>query len=50
MKAALRLLALFGLAGCDAVLPGAPDPDTLLEGPVENLTGPQLAAFLAGDE
>lgn len=49
MKALLRLLALIGLAGCDAVLPGAPDPDTLLEGPVENLTGPQLAAFLTGD-
>ena len=50
MKQRLRILAVLALAGCDTVLPGAPDPNTLLEGPLENLTGQQLAAFLAGDK
>jgi CxxC motif-containing protein (DUF1111 family) len=49
MSLRLRMLAALALAGCDTVLPGAPDPEVLLEGPVEGLTGPQLAAFLAGD-
>ncbi|HJR35834.1 MAG TPA: hypothetical protein VJ817_12845, partial [Gemmatimonadales bacterium] len=43
----LPLLLLATLAGCSAVLPDAPREDTVLEGPVENLTGQQLAAFMA---
>lgn len=38
------------VGGCSAILPSAPDDATLLEGPIAGLTGPQLAAFLAGDE
>ena len=45
----LPLLLLATLSGCNAVLPDAPSQDSVLEGPVENLTGQQLAAFLAGD-
>jgi CxxC motif-containing protein (DUF1111 family) len=37
------------LAGCGGLLPRAPDETTLLDGPIAGLTGPQLAAFLAGD-
>jgi CxxC motif-containing protein (DUF1111 family) len=37
------------LAGCNTLLPSAPDQATLLDGPIAGLTGPQLAAFLAGD-
>ncbi len=37
------------LAGCNTLLPSAPDETTLLDGPIAGLTGPQLAAFLAGD-
>lgn len=47
--AAALLAALSLLAGCDALLPGAPDSDTVLEGPIDGLTPPQLAAFAAGD-
>lgn len=46
--AAAIALAL-GLGGCEGLLPSAPDESTLLEGPIAGLTGPQLAAFLAGD-
>lgn len=49
MSFRLRMLAALVLAGCNTVLPGAPDPDTLLEGQVEGLTGPQLATHLVGD-
>lgn len=47
----LALLALspLGLYACDA-FPDAPPDDQLLEGPVEELTGAQLALFVAGDE
>ena len=44
-----RAAPLLFLLGCDALLPGAPSTDQVLEGPVEGLSGPQLAAFLAGD-
>ena len=37
------------VAGCDLGLPGAPSPDQVLDGPLEELSGPQRAAFLAGD-
>ena len=49
MKRVTALLVVAALAGCNAVLPDAPSADTVLEGPVENLTGQQLAAFMAGD-
>ena len=44
------LAAVLALASCDAVLPGAPDSDQVLEGPVEGLTSQQLSAFFSGDE
>jgi hypothetical protein len=48
--APLALLAIsFVVAGCDALLPNAPDSDVVLEGPIEGLTPQQMAAFLAGD-
>lgn len=49
--AAMRLILalLLALPACDAVLPGSPSEELLLEGPVEGLTNQQLAAFLAGD-
>ncbi len=49
---ALRLTVplLFAGAGCDVLLPEAPDPDTVLEGPIDGLTPQQKAAFAAGDE
>jgi len=40
---------LLALAGCDTLLPSAPDPATLLEGPIAGLSGAQVAAFVAGD-
>lgn len=43
------LLALVG-AGCEALLTEAPDPDDLLDGPLDGLSGEELAAFVAGDE
>jgi len=46
---ALWALAVTVIAACNTVLPDAPSSDSVLEGPVENLTGQQLAAFLAGD-
>jgi CxxC motif-containing protein (DUF1111 family) len=46
----LALLGMTALLACDAVLPGAPSQDAILDGPLEGLTGQQLAAFFAGDE
>lgn len=51
--AALSVSVLLGVlivAGCDVVTPGAPDPDTILEGPLDDLTAQQRASFVAGDE
>ncbi len=42
-------LAAASLAGCDAVLPGAPDQDRVLAGSVAGLSREQEAAHLAGD-
>ncbi len=47
---ALALLAMTGVAACDAVLPNAPNPDVVLDGPLEGLTAQQRAVFFAGDE
>lgn len=44
------MLALPLLAACDALLPSAPDDTTLLDGPIEGLSGAQLAIFAEGDE
>ncbi|MEO8449866.1 MAG: hypothetical protein ABI647_08760 [Gemmatimonadota bacterium] len=35
--------------GCDALLPNAPPDTSVLDGPLEGLTGAQLATFTAGD-
>jgi CxxC motif-containing protein (DUF1111 family) len=45
---ALLAISLF-VAGCDTLLPNAPDSDLVLEGPIEGLSPQQMAAFLAGD-
>jgi CxxC motif-containing protein (DUF1111 family) len=46
-----RLLVLaLSLAACDALLPSAPADDEVLDGPIEGLTGAQLATFAEGDE
>lgn len=50
-RAFARLFALSALlGGCDPLLPSSPDDTTLLDGPVEGLTGTQLAVFARGDE
>lgn len=38
------------LAGCDSLLPPAPPDDQVLDGPIDGLSGPQLATFAQGDE
>jgi len=49
-RAVLRLaIPLFAGSACDALLPEAPDSDVVLEGPIDGLSPPQMAAFLAGD-
>ena len=42
-------LLLFGAIACEDLLPGEPDNDSLLDGPVDGLTPAQNALFLAGD-
>jgi len=42
-------LATTFAAACNTILPDAPTPEGVLEGPVPGLTGQQLAAFLSGD-
>ncbi len=50
MRLFLRLvIGTVLLGGCDAVLPGAPNPDTVLDGTVDDLSGEQQAIHLAGD-
>jgi CxxC motif-containing protein (DUF1111 family) len=50
-SASLPLLGvgLAALLACDAVLPAAPSPDSILDGPLDGLTSQQRAAFFAGD-
>lgn len=44
------LALLFGAIGCsDTIFPGAPDAESVLEGPLETLTPEQRAAFMRGD-
>ncbi len=47
--ALLCTLALVATAACNVVLPDVPSQESVLEGPVEGLTGQQLAAFFRGD-
>lgn len=50
MRLFLRLvIGTVLLGGCDAVLPGAPNPDTVLDGTIDDLSGEQQAIHLAGD-
>lgn len=39
----------FGVSACEKLLPGAPEDDSLLDGPIGELTAGQSAQFLAGD-
>lgn len=41
---------LLVFTGCDTLLTEAPDPDDLLDGPLDGLTEEELATFVAGDE
>ncbi|MES2559891.1 MAG: di-heme oxidoredictase family protein [Bacteroidota bacterium] len=43
-------LSIVIMAACEKVLPGAPNEDDLLDGPVEGLTSAQSAQFLRGDK
>lgn len=45
----LAVLAPLAFAACD-LFPGTPSDGLVLEGPVDGLSGPQLALFVAGDE
>ncbi len=38
-----------GLAACNKLLPGVPEDDSVLDGPIEGLTREQMAQFLRGD-
>jgi CxxC motif-containing protein (DUF1111 family) len=38
-----------GAVGCDTLLTEAPDPNDILEGPIDGLTPQELAGFIAGD-
>jgi CxxC motif-containing protein (DUF1111 family) len=54
MPSRIRLLSplwlvFVALAGCDAVMPGAPAEGEVLAGTVPGLTGPQVAMHAAGD-
>jgi len=44
------VIALLLTGGCDALLPAAPEPETVLAEPIPDLTPSQLATHLAGDE
>ncbi len=45
----LGVVGLLLLAGCDALLPSAPAPEEVLDGPLDDLTPVERAAFAAGD-
>lgn len=46
----LTILLFTLLSGCSGILPGEPDEDSVLAGPLEGLPFEQLAAHLEGDE
>lgn len=43
------IILVAGLMACQKLLPGAPDDDTVLDGPIEGLSAEQSAQFLRGD-
>ncbi len=49
-KPVLMALLSLGFPGCGAFTPDAPADDELLDGPIDGLTGSQMALFLEGDE
>jgi CxxC motif-containing protein (DUF1111 family) len=46
----LLALAAITIAACDLLLPGAPADDSVLDGMIDGLTGPQSATHVRGDE
>lgn len=46
----LSVVSTMAWGGCDAVLPAAPEPETVLAEPLPGLTPSQQATHLAGDE
>jgi CxxC motif-containing protein (DUF1111 family) len=48
-KTFVLFFLMMSVVACNKLLPGAPADDELLDGPVEGLTPPQHAQFLAGD-
>ena len=48
-SAAFSALLLTSIAGCDVLLPAAPNAEQLLDGPIDGLSAQQHASFLAGD-
>jgi CxxC motif-containing protein (DUF1111 family) len=49
-RAALAFSVLLSLAACDTLLTEAPNADDVLDGPIDGLSGEELAGFVAGDE
>ncbi len=49
-RLAAGLLVALGTLGCDTLLTEAPDPEDLLDGPLDGLGPLELAGFIAGDE
>ncbi|MDZ7876234.1 MAG: di-heme oxidoredictase family protein [Saprospiraceae bacterium] len=47
--ATVVLLGIFLLGSCEKILPPSPEDNTLLDGPLEGLTGGQNSQFLKGD-
>jgi len=48
-KIAIVMVVLAAVIACQKILPGAPNDDNTLDGPVAGLTAEQNARFLAGD-
>lgn len=45
----LILSGIFFFASCEKILPGAPEEEEVLDGPLEGLSGAELAQFIRGD-
>ncbi len=48
-KNVVIILLITAVAACNKILPGLPADDSILDGPIEGLTGEQNAIFLRGD-
>lgn len=46
---AIALWAFLSLGGCDALFPAAPSAESVLDGPIDGLTGSQMNLHAAGD-